>query len=239
MRPRTTLETPADIRRSAMDLLARREHSYAELQRKLRQRGASGDMAEVELDRLVEDGLLSDERFCEAYIYARSQRGYGPARLREEQRAKLAEEARQKKAQIELELKRRKEENERRKMRRKSAQERLAAEKAAKRTAALEAKRAAEEAHRAEQARLKRELSLCLCPHCNPDQCDSAADLATARAKGAARHAAEAAIAAAEAAVIAQRLGIPTISGVANATRDLRHGEVVTLQVRDVKGTTF
>ena len=32
------------------------------------------------------------------------------------------------------------------------------------------------------------------------------------------------------AAVIAQRLGIPTISGVANATRDLRHGEVVTLQ---------
>ncbi|HIQ55035.1 MAG TPA: recombination regulator RecX, partial [Pseudomonas pachastrellae] len=60
MRPRTTLETPADIRRSAMDLLARREHSYAELQRKLRQRGASGDMAEVELDRLVEDGLLSD-----------------------------------------------------------------------------------------------------------------------------------------------------------------------------------
>jgi regulatory protein len=86
MRPRTTLETPADIRRSAMDLLARREHSYAELQRKLRQRGASGDMAEVELDRLVEDGLLSDERFCEAYIYARSQRGYGPARLREELR---------------------------------------------------------------------------------------------------------------------------------------------------------
>ena len=86
MRSRTVLETPVAIRRSAMDLLARREHSYAELQRKLRQRGASGDMAEVELDRLVEDGLLSDERFCEAYIYALSQRGYGPARLREELR---------------------------------------------------------------------------------------------------------------------------------------------------------
>lgn len=93
MRPRTTLETPADIRRSAMDLLARREHSYAELQRKLRQRGASGDMAEVELDRLVEDGLLSDERFCEAYIYARSQRGYGPARLREELRQRGVSES--------------------------------------------------------------------------------------------------------------------------------------------------
>ena len=35
------------------------------------------------------------------------------------------------------------------------------------------------------------------------------------------------------AAVIAQRLGIPIISGVPNATRDLRHGEVVTLQIRD------
>ena len=35
------------------------------------------------------------------------------------------------------------------------------------------------------------------------------------------------------AAGIAERLGIPTISGVINATRDLRHGEVVTLQVRD------
>ena len=35
------------------------------------------------------------------------------------------------------------------------------------------------------------------------------------------------------AAVIAQRLGIPAISGVTNATRDLRHGEVITLQIRD------
>lgn len=69
-----------------MDLLARREHSYAELLRKLRQRGAETADAEIQLDRLVEDGLLSDERFCEAYIYSRSQRGYGPARLREELR---------------------------------------------------------------------------------------------------------------------------------------------------------
>lgn len=69
-----------------MDLLARREHSYAELLRKLRQRGVETPAAEIELDRLVEDGLLSDERFCEAYVYYRGQRGYGPTRLREELR---------------------------------------------------------------------------------------------------------------------------------------------------------
>lgn len=83
---RTRLDTPAAIRRSAMDLLARREHSYAEMLRKLRQRGASASMAETELGRLEEDGLLSDERFCEAYVRSRSQRGYGPQRLREELR---------------------------------------------------------------------------------------------------------------------------------------------------------
>ena len=43
MRPRTALDSPAAIRRSAMDLLARREHSYSELLRKLRQRGAATD----------------------------------------------------------------------------------------------------------------------------------------------------------------------------------------------------
>lgn len=83
---RTTLETPQAIRRSAMDLLARREHSRSELARKLRQRGAPPNLAEPELDKLENDGLLSDERFCEAYVHARSQRGYGPVRLREELR---------------------------------------------------------------------------------------------------------------------------------------------------------
>lgn len=85
-KPASVLDTPAAIRRSALDLLARREHSYAEMLRKLRQRGAATDMAEIELDRLQQEGLLSDERFCEAYIHARSQRGYGPQRLREELR---------------------------------------------------------------------------------------------------------------------------------------------------------
>ena len=80
---RTLLETPQAARRTALDLLARREHSRREMLRKLQQRGASAAMCEATLDQLEEDGLLSDERFCEAYIHARSQRGIGPQRLRE------------------------------------------------------------------------------------------------------------------------------------------------------------
>lgn len=69
-----------------MGLLARREHSYTELLRKLLQRGAPEDLAEIELERLQSEGLLCDARFCEAYVYSRSQRGFGPVRLREELR---------------------------------------------------------------------------------------------------------------------------------------------------------
>lgn len=83
---RTQLETPQAARRTALDLLARREHSRREMLRKLQQRGASSSICAATLDQLEEDGLLSDERFCEAYIHARSQRGIGPQRLREELR---------------------------------------------------------------------------------------------------------------------------------------------------------
>ncbi|WP_304640547.1 regulatory protein RecX [Pseudomonas sp.] len=83
---RKGLDTPVAVRRAAMDLLARREHTRSELQRKLRQRGAAGSVIEDELQRLEEEGLLSHERFCEAYVHARCQRGYGPQRLREELR---------------------------------------------------------------------------------------------------------------------------------------------------------
>ncbi|MFZ2289963.1 MAG: regulatory protein RecX [Halopseudomonas yangmingensis] len=83
---RKPLETPLAVRRAAMDLLARREHSRAELLRKLQPRVSARSLLDAELDRLEEDGLLSDARFCEAYVHARSQRGIGPQRLREELR---------------------------------------------------------------------------------------------------------------------------------------------------------
>jgi len=67
-----------------MDLLARREHGRAELTRKLRQRGASPEMIEHELDRLADEGLLSEARYLESYISSRARSGYGPSRIREE-----------------------------------------------------------------------------------------------------------------------------------------------------------
>ena len=78
------LETPVSIRRAAMNLLARREHGYVELARKLRQRGAEAEMIDVELQRLADDGLLSEERYVESYIRSRANAGRGPMRIREE-----------------------------------------------------------------------------------------------------------------------------------------------------------
>ncbi|WP_416422874.1 recombination regulator RecX [Pseudomonas sp. App30] len=78
------LDTPVAVRRAAMDLLARREHGRVELTRKLRQRGAPPELIEQELDRLTEEGLLSESRYLEAFINYRARSGYGPARIREE-----------------------------------------------------------------------------------------------------------------------------------------------------------
>ena len=78
------LDTPVAVRRTAMDLLARREHGRVELTRKLRQRGACPDMIDAALDRLTEEGLLSESRYLESYINYRAGSGYGPLRIREE-----------------------------------------------------------------------------------------------------------------------------------------------------------
>ena len=78
------LDSPAAVRRTAMDLLARREHGRVELTRKLRQRGAPPELIEPELDRLTEEGLLSEARYLESFVSYRARSGYGPVRIREE-----------------------------------------------------------------------------------------------------------------------------------------------------------
>lgn len=78
------LDNPAAVRRVAMDLLARREHSRVELERKLRLRGVSAELMTPALDRLAEQGLLSDTRFLQGFVASRARGGHGPVRIREE-----------------------------------------------------------------------------------------------------------------------------------------------------------
>jgi regulatory protein len=78
------LDSPASVRRAAMDLLARREHGRIELSRKLRSRGAPTELIEPALDRLAEEGLLSEARYLESFVRMRANAGYGPLRIREE-----------------------------------------------------------------------------------------------------------------------------------------------------------
>lgn len=80
------VKPPRTCRNVALDLLARREHSHRELVRKLSQRGFETEEIESALQRLVEDGLLSNERFAEAYVSQRVSKGYGPLRIRQELR---------------------------------------------------------------------------------------------------------------------------------------------------------
>ena len=69
-----------------MDYLARREHSKQELTRKLTGRGFDEQLVEAAVAELVADGLLSDARFAEAFVYSRLQRGSGPQKIRMELR---------------------------------------------------------------------------------------------------------------------------------------------------------
>jgi regulatory protein len=72
----------AGLHQRALRCLAQREHSRAELARKLAALGGA-DEIDAELDRLVALGLLSDARFADAFVRSRAAR-YGVLRLRGE-----------------------------------------------------------------------------------------------------------------------------------------------------------
>ena len=75
-----------DIRRAAMDLLARREHSLRELRHKLRRRFGDTPLIEEALSRLADENLQSDERYAGSFVRQRAARGYGPVRIGQEMR---------------------------------------------------------------------------------------------------------------------------------------------------------
>lgn len=65
-------------------MLARREHSRAELIEKLDRRGYDPALVRTEVDALAAERLQSDERFAEAFLRSRMERGEGPVRIRYE-----------------------------------------------------------------------------------------------------------------------------------------------------------
>jgi len=74
------------IRQAALRHLARREYSRAELADKLARKGYAEQAIVPVLADLVQQRLLSDERFTEAYVRYRSNMGYGPRRIEQELR---------------------------------------------------------------------------------------------------------------------------------------------------------
>lgn len=72
------------IRQSAIRMLARREHSYFELKRKLLQRDYNEELIELELKKLITQDILSEQRFLENFVRSRIAKGYGPARIKME-----------------------------------------------------------------------------------------------------------------------------------------------------------
>lgn len=75
---------PADLREAALRLLARREHAFVELQRKLKRKGWPANEVSKVVQALADAGLQSDERFAESYTRSRAEKAYGPIRIRAE-----------------------------------------------------------------------------------------------------------------------------------------------------------
>ena len=81
-----------DIRARALRLLARREHSRAELRRKLAAHVEEGFDLEALLDDFTARGWLSEERFVEQTVRAKA-RKYGPLKIAHHLREKGIGEA--------------------------------------------------------------------------------------------------------------------------------------------------
>lgn len=70
------------LRTIITNLLSYREHSRAELYTKLKRHTFDPNLLENVLQEFTEKGLQSDDRFTEAYVHSRINRGYGPIRIK-------------------------------------------------------------------------------------------------------------------------------------------------------------
>ena len=80
-------DSPAELKARALRYLVRREHSRAELERKLAPHAESAAAIAAVLDLLLSRTQQSDERFAEERARSLS-RKYGPARIRQDLKAR-------------------------------------------------------------------------------------------------------------------------------------------------------
>ncbi|MBS7458852.1 regulatory protein RecX [Coralloluteibacterium stylophorae] len=73
-----------DARSRAVALLARREHSRRELERKLRSKGFESGEVTAAIEDLADRGWQGDARFADTLVRTRVAGGYGPLRIRME-----------------------------------------------------------------------------------------------------------------------------------------------------------
>jgi len=65
-------------------LLSMREHSVQEITAKLSVKCESPDLVHSAVEQLIDNNYLSDYRFTESYIRSRTNRGFGPTKIRSE-----------------------------------------------------------------------------------------------------------------------------------------------------------
>jgi regulatory protein len=78
--------TEAEIHEIAVRYLTRREYGIEELRRKLIQRGGEAEITEKVVSDLVDENMVSDQRFTEMYVRTRIGRLFGPLKIRGELR---------------------------------------------------------------------------------------------------------------------------------------------------------
>ena len=69
-------------------LLGMREHSTQEMLAKLNAKSESTDVVLAVIDELHENDYLSDERFAQSYVRSRTNRGFGPVKIKTELKSK-------------------------------------------------------------------------------------------------------------------------------------------------------
>ncbi len=79
----SSTKSPRD---TALDLLARRDHTALELRQKLLQRGFGDAEVASTLDELNAQKLIDATRFADLYARRRADKGYGPLKIRAELR---------------------------------------------------------------------------------------------------------------------------------------------------------